>query len=284
MKKFLETSICFAFLLLIGTAIYQFRSPLLEQITPAINNIENNIDYFLPKPAPCSVPVSYTLGTFSPQFGISEDYFLSAVAEAQGIWEKGLGRKLFVYVPSVPGGNVLKINLVYDYRQQATDELAKINLSTEGDKASYNSLKTKYLTLQQQIAVAKSAYATSPSEALRGEINQMVTQINSVAGSLNSLAKTLNLSVTKYNSVNSSLSESFEEGTYVSDGGNTYIDIYEFSNRQKLVRVLAHELGHALGLEHVADPQAIMYALNQSDSLTLTADDINELKTKCRIK
>jgi predicted Zn-dependent protease len=68
---------------------------------------------------------------------------------------------------------------------------------------------------------------------------------------------------------------------YESDGINSKIDIFEFSSRSKLVRVLAHEFGHAIGIEHVVDPKAIMYRLNEANSETLTQDDIAALKEKC---
>jgi predicted Zn-dependent protease len=51
--------------------------------------------------------------------------------------------------------------------------------------------------------------------------------------------------------------------------------------------VLAHEFGHALGLDHVEDPQAIMYYLMDKQNikdLKLTTDDINALKKGCNIR
>jgi predicted Zn-dependent protease len=50
------------------------------------------------------------------------------------------------------------------------------------------------------------------------------------------------------------------------------------------VRVLAHEFGHALGLNHSKSAGAVMYPLIQSDSLELTVDDIAALKGHCKIK
>ena len=71
---------------------------------------------------------------------------------------------------------------------------------------------------------------------------------------------------------------------YFSDGKNAEIDIYEFSNREKLVRVLTHELGHALELEHVEDEEAIMYKFNHDNNQTLTEADLAELRVKCEVE
>jgi len=68
---------------------------------------------------------------------------------------------------------------------------------------------------------------------------------------------------------------------FESKDGKQSITIYHFDNGEKLVRLLVHELGHALRLPHSENSQAVMYRLNQYDTAELTADDITALKTRC---
>ena len=320
MKGFIKNILILAIL---GFVLYTYRDPVRGRILPLWSRIENQ--FFAS--APCAEPIPYKLGTFDNQFNISQKYFLNALAQAEAIWEKPYGKELFAYAPE-NSGNILKVNLVYDYRQQATSKLANLGIEVNDTRASYDDLKAKFTVLKieyeeqinnfnsrvQAFNKKQDAYETdveywnkkggAPEEeynklererlALKAEsktleneqndINEMADEINALVVVLNRLASTLNISVDKYNTIGASRGESFEEGVYSSDGVNEEIDIYEFSNEDKLVRVLAHELGHALSLEHVDDPKAIMYELNQGNNKTLTNADLEALKIKCGVK
>src|ERR1700676_4743037 len=65
---------------------------------------------------PCEAPIEFQIGTLDPRFGISRGDFRSAIEQASDAWGTAANRQLFKYEET----GELKINLVYDTRQQAT--------------------------------------------------------------------------------------------------------------------------------------------------------------------
>ncbi|OGI64759.1 hypothetical protein A2642_03585 [Candidatus Nomurabacteria bacterium RIFCSPHIGHO2_01_FULL_39_10] len=128
------------FLAILGVVWYQFGGAILSRFLS------------------CKNPIVYTLGAFDTKFGISQKYFLSALADAEAIWEKPFGKELFAYKTDEKSDDSLKINLVYDYRQEATSKLASLGIVVEDSRDSYESLKSKLTVLKTEYEKAKNAF------------------------------------------------------------------------------------------------------------------------------
>lgn len=141
-------------------------------------------------------------------------------------------------------------------------------------KAEYDELAREKINLDREANLLKQAQDSLNAQVPK--LNQMVTEMNEV------IAKH-NLSIKTYNTVGAVIGKEFDEGQYEQTFGKRSISIYQFDNDNKLIRVLAHEFGHALGLDHVEDEDALMYYLNESTNEILTDADITELKKACKI-
>ncbi len=139
--------------------------------------------------------------------------------------------------------------------------------------------KDVYQRLQNAKEELILEYAKLEAEA--AALNAEIRNINSVVAELNGSVASHNAVANKYNTINASVEPEFREGEYVVSSEGKEIDIYQYNDMNKLIRVLEHEFGHAIGLDHVESPSAIMYPLNQGTGEKPTAADLAALKVLC---
>jgi len=305
------TSNLISILLLAGFG-YFYRAELARFYSIILNRL-----------APCQRPITYSIDRLDSQFGISKEKLLIDIAQAEKIWEESIARPLFVYSPNgeLKISLVYDYRQKATVELQKLGIVINDDRSTyDVVKAKYDSLLTVYNREQAHINEQVAEY-NAQKAALEKEVNywnsrggaprstydslqkrqtelnnqyialaqaeeqlkQSAEIINSTALVLNKLISELNLQVAQYNTVGASTGKEFNQGEYVSGVNGTSINIFQFNNENKLVRVLAHELGHALGLEHLDNPRAIMYYLNEGTNEKLTTDDLTALKQKCRL-
>jgi hypothetical protein len=276
---------------------------------------------FLRTPQPCQETITYRIGTVDERFGLAHQEFAVAVNMAVAIWEKPLARELF---REDPQGSI-EINLIYDYRQDASDKLKKLNYKIDNTKSSYEDLKARLENLKAEYGRQNTILASDSNiynlrinaynnnveywnrhgglienvykklmqekdelnflreklKVQQEDMRRLADTINSMVVVVNEIATNINLDLVNYQNTGDALGREFCEGFYEIKNGKQTINIYQFDNGYRLVRVLAHEFGHALRLNHSADPKAVMYRLIQSDKIELSPDDIAALQRRC---
>ncbi|HEY1074632.1 MAG TPA: matrixin family metalloprotease [Patescibacteria group bacterium] len=244
---------------------------------------------------PCGRPITYDIGQFDSQFNISQTEFLNSIQQAETIWEKSVSRDLFAYTP----GSAFKINLIYDERQMTTEKQKTLDNAIDNDIATLDEIKARYLSLEKTYTRELAQYNQDVSywnsqggapkaeydrlERQRASLNTQVQRLNSLSSRITTLASTANQKIDEYNT---NAGQVFDKGVYQRAEGKEEINIYEFKTPPELVLALTHELGHAIGLNHLSQETSIMYPVLSAqplETITPTTEDITALKSLCRI-
>lgn len=164
----------------------------------------------------------------------------------------------------------------YEKKQRDyTEAVRNANKRGGARKGEFEELNERRASLEEEFAILQSRLSS---------LNEITKELNGLAQTINGEVKDHNSTVATYNSVVHSQPREFEEGEFISDDKGMRINVYQFSDRNTLSRVLQHELGHALGLDHVEDEDSIMYPYNTGDALLPTESDLEELNRICTIR
>lgn len=266
----------------------------------------------------CRVPILYDIGFIDERFNITREEVRTALLDAELLWERVTGKELFVHT----SGSDFTIDFIFDERQQETleerefrNELDKQENVSESIYAEYESLTTQYDALKAAYEARAKVYENGLAEHnsnvefwnekggappeefdklnlrqeklseehralnnISSDLNVLVERINAIGGEGNRAVNEYNQEVERYND-RFNQDREFTQGDYRGDS----ISIYQFDNETELRLVLAHEFGHALSLEHVSNPQSIMYHTmeGQLADMLLSSADLEEFNRVC---
>ncbi|WP_032811210.1 matrixin family metalloprotease [Acinetobacter vivianii] len=265
---------------------------------------------------PFDTRLRYRIAEVDPRFKLSLEQVKAISEQAVQIWKNGTGQDYFVYDPNAQ----LAIHLIYDERQieseQRREHLSQLESNQQRWQEKKKSLdqveqeilqNRQFLGLKQQqlnqqiqaynqeqqrarqnpAAFANPDYFQQRQQALQqnaeslkqeiNQYNQKIQQLNQQVDELNSLDQQLNASVDQYKQ--RFKPHLFHKGLF----NGKQILIYEFESEDDLRLTLAHEFGHALGLQHADDPQALMHPIMKDQDrahFRLTEADRNLLNTR----
>lgn len=273
---------------------------------------------------PCENPLTYRLGDIDTRFGISEEEVKQAMNEASELWSGALDRPLAVFDEEgdvtinltydgrqemvdgelrfrgrIQSEQTLTDQLQNEYEQKKSQfdqrseryvdlasktrkELNELNQWVQGKNESGGIMEDELQDFERRKAEVERMQDEVLQE--RKALDRQANEINRLSDRLNKRIDDKNKLIDQYNEEYAGESR-FAKATYQRVGDGGVITVNQFMSKQELPLLMAHELGHALGLDHVPNPQSIMHGQmggQQIDpTIQLSNEDLKAIQNRC---
>lgn len=269
----------------------------VEQVTQQVLN---------PKAAYCQSPLGWRLGRLDPAFNLTETQAIRLISRAAEMWNHATGKELLRHDP-VQG---FTIDFQFDARQQQLlkQRLLQRNLARYDDAISpgLQSLPEKFAELEQKVAefnrqksqlqqqISQFQPTANNAAVQRRQLEQQQQSLSREADWLEQQRQQLlrdqdylNETIRQRNELLQTAAEPvaavpFEVGLMTIKQQQRQMTIYAFSSETDLIATIAHEFGHAFGLDHTAEPDSIMYYQLSTQQQQLTTADLRAWQSTCQ--
>lgn len=265
-------------------------------------------DGFSFKSTACTEPLTYRIGEIDPRFDLSEEEVKNSLQEAADAWANVVNRPVAEYsvqgeivVNLVYDARQQLVNEEILLRKEMSSKEQQIRNYESVYKGLIDNFERRHDVYKQQEKrfnvllksfnkwiqeknergglqedeipefkkkKANIEYLKEQIVREKNELNQMDEKLRIKVNELNKLVDEKNGLIDDYNKKYSG-KKNFVQGIYEERGSNKKIEVYKFLNAAELRLVLAHELGHALGIRHVPDPGAVMFDHTRNQSKTM---------------
>lgn len=271
----------------------------------------------------CSTPLTWQIGALESGYDIDEETIKQLMGDIANLWSDAVGKTIIAYSDSGEidlnfiyseeqkttdneqelSHKINKMKLRYyamklDYQElskEYEEKLAAYNKTAD----SYAEVIDRYKQARERLSnrdvfsreeneelkniKKKVDFLQSRKESEREALNAFIGQMQEESAVLNNYSDSVNKLIYHYKDQFSSI-RTFHQAVYIRAGDEKKINVYQFEDIDRLRLVLAHEVGHALGLKHTGNPESIMYfEMDRQNALNLqlTEEDKQAIQARC---
>lgn len=168
------------------------------------------------------------------------------------------------------------------FAENTSDQLDELNkwVTEKNDNGGFTGTDLEQFTQRKK----EAEEAQEKVRIKQQELDVLARSINSEMDKLNEKYQVHNKLIDQYNDKFAG-DLRFAKATFQKTSAGGVVTVNQFMNEKELILILAHELGHALGVSHLNQPKAVMYSLMGGQQINpfvqLTQSDIEAVVQLC---